>query len=105
MFSSVRWLFKAEGVTLAIQQADWQPLARTMGAGGMRGLQQAKILSYKEARKVITAINTIRCFDAADYGILDLLCLLCMGSNPSAPYCSDLPPIPLPVTICDDLEM
>ena len=96
----LRWLFKAEGVAVAPSKEDWHVLAG-MGSGSEKGTQGMKYEDALEACRFMS--EEVWPGSAAQYGLDDLVCLLCLSISKEAVGCSEVPGPADPVTVAGDL--
>ena len=71
----LRWLFKAEGLEIAVDPIDWGLLAG-MGSGAKAGLEAAGIDNYEHAVDACKELGTRYPASGAPYGLDDLVCFL-----------------------------
>ena len=97
----LRWLLKAEGLHIDVDEEDYELLAN-MGTGVGEGLENTGIACYdhaKEACSVITAAS------GAQYGVDDLICFMCLSTHKEAVAGGDFPEPAPPVSVEDDLGL
>ena len=64
----LRWLFKAEGLQVAVDKDDWEILAG-MGSGADKGLKAAKIRNYEEAVHACQQMGSHNAASGAKYDL------------------------------------
>ena len=94
----LRWLFKAEGLEIAVGPIDWGLLAG-MGSGAQAGLEAAGIDNYEEAVAVCKELRTRHAASGAPYGLDDLVCFLYLSQLAEVVHAQELPPLAPPVLV------
>ena len=97
----LRWLFKAQNIRVKVDEPDWGLLAG-MGLGATKGLKAAGITNYAEAKDACAAVAAAT---GAEYELDELVCFLCLTQHKEAAHASNLPKIPPPVSLRDDLGL
>ena len=84
-----------------MDEPDWGLLAG-MGLGATKGLKAAGITNYAEAKDACAAVAAAT---GAEYELDELVCFLCLTQHKEAAHASNLPKIPPPVSLRDDLGL
>ena len=100
----LRWLFKAEGMHVDIEEPDWKILAG-MGSGAEKGLQAAGIDDCDGAVKACAALQSSDAASGAEYKLDDLICFLCLSQHKEAVSNPGMPAPARPVSIEEDLGL
>ena len=101
----LRWLFRAEGMDVDIDEPDYQILAG-MGSGAEGGLEAAGIDDFDGAVKACAALQqSLDAAPGAEYKLDDLICFLCMSQHKEAVSNPGLPAPARPVSIEEDLGL
>ena len=94
----LRWLFKAEGLEIAVGPIDWGLLAG-MGSGAEAGLEAAGIENYEKAVDVCKELDTRHAASGAPYGLDDLVCFLCLSQHAEVIHAQEFPRPAPPVLV------
>ena len=98
----LRWLFKAEGMSVEIVPEDWDLLSR-MGAGVERGCEVSGIESFDDAQTAGAELRKLPAASGARFDLDDLICWLCLSQHKEAQARIELPAPAEPVTVDADL--
>ena len=97
----LRWLFKAEGKKVEVSEQDWKLLA-VMGSGIQKGLAEAGITTFEEAK---AACGSIAAVLGAEQSLDDFSCFMCLSQHKEAMDNTNIPKAAAPVSIRDDLGL
>ena len=100
----LRWLAKAEGCHIEVDDADWDILAN-MGSGSVGGVGDSGISNYQDAAATCFALTALGAASGAKYGLDDLVCFLCLSKHREAVETEGLPTPAPPVSVRDDLDL
>ena len=98
----LRWLFKAEGMSVEIDPEEWD-LVKDMGAGAENGCEMAGIESFDDAQAACAELRNLPAASGARFGLDDLICWLCLSQHKEAQARTKLPAPAEPVTVDADL--
>ena len=100
----LRWLFKAEGMSVEIVPEEWD-LLEGMGEGGKKGCEAAGIKSFDDAQAACAELRKLPAVSGATFDADDLIYWLClsMHKESQAPSRAQLPAPAEPVTVDADL--
>ena len=79
----LRWLAKAEGLHIDVDEVDWELLA-DMGTGSVGGVGDSGISNYQDAAAACSVLSAIGAASGAKYGLDDLVCDLCVSKHKQA---------------------
>ena len=105
MHRLARWLFKAEGIEVEVDAAEWNILSR-MGTGVKAGARKCGVESYQQAAQLCSCIGSAY---GERYTLDSLSCFLCLSQRRGEVL--DLseelawPPRARPITCAVDLEL
>ena len=86
----LRWLVKAEGLHIDVDDVDWEILAG-MGSGSVGGVGDSGISNYQDAAAACSVMTAIGAASGAKYGLDDLVCFLCLSQHKEAVETEGLP--------------
>ena len=73
----MRWLAKAEGLHIDVDEVDWEILSG-MDTGSVGGVGDFGISNYQDAAAACSVLSAIGAASGAKYGLDDLVCFLCL---------------------------
>ena len=100
----LRWLFKAEGVEVDVDELDWEILAG-MGSGAEAGLEASGIETFAEAVGACAVLQNVVAASGAKYRVDDLVCFLCLSQHKETEPNTDIPAPALPVSVKTILDL
>jgi hypothetical protein len=100
----LRWLFKAEGVEVDVDELDWEILAG-MGSGAEEGLEASGIETFAEAVGACAVLQNVVAASGAKYRVDDLVCFLCLSQHKETEPNTDIPAPALPVSVKTILDL
>ena len=86
----LRWLFKAEGMSVEIVPEEWD-LLEGMGEGGKKGCEAAGIKSFDDAQAACAELRKLPAASGARFDLDDLICWLCLSLHEEAQAGAKLP--------------
>ena len=98
----LRWLFKAEGMSVEIGPEEWDFL-KGMGAGAEKGCEVSGIESFDDAQAACAELRKLPAASGARFDLDDLICWLCLSMHGEAQAGAKLPAPAEPVTVDADL--